>query len=207
MMLSNRMNRLRYRLYAPLYAVLARPLEAGRRRAFERLALEPEDRILIVGAGPGVDLPYMPDGASVTAVDISEAMVNRTATRGAHYDLDLDSRIADAHDLPFPSNSFDVVILHLILSVVPEPGRVAAEAERVLASDGRISIYDKFAPDDRRPSVIRRVLNPVTRALFSDITRQLKPILTDTDLSLEERESVLAGIYTIVIARSDEANE
>ena len=49
MTLTNRWNRVRYRLYAPIYDVVAWPLERGRKRAIERLDPDPDSRILILG--------------------------------------------------------------------------------------------------------------------------------------------------------------
>lgn len=44
--------RTRYQFYAPIYRFAARPLEKGRRRAIERIAPTPGERILILGSDP-----------------------------------------------------------------------------------------------------------------------------------------------------------
>lgn len=63
-------------------------------------------------------------------------------------------------------------------------------------------IYDKFTPEGTEPSRLRRVLNPVARFLFSDLTRPLDPILSAVDLEVDEpRESALGGLYSVVRAR------
>lgn len=195
-------NRTRYGVYAPIYDWVARPLEGGRERAIEGLSLRPEDRILILGCGTGADLKYLPRGASVTALDLTPGMVRRTAGRADALDLDVDARVGNAQALPFEDDSFDAVLLHLILSVVPDPEGVAAETARVLAPNGRVSIYDKFVPEGTEPSLLRLVLNPVARFLFSDLTCQLEPILSETDLEIENRDSALGGLYTVALARS-----
>lgn len=198
---SNRLNRARYGLYAPVYDLAARPLERGRQRAIERLALSSDDRVLVVGCATGSDLAYLPAGTSVSAIDLTPGMVDRTRDRAASLDLDVDVRVGDARSLPYRDGAFDAVLLHLVLSVVSDPRAVAAETERVLAPGGRISIYDKFAPAGRDPSPIRRAINPVARLLFSDTTRRLGAILADTALEPGEREQFLGGVYTVTVAR------
>lgn len=196
-------NRTRYQLYAPIYNWLARPMEAGRRQAIEQLAPTAEDRILILGCGPGSDLDYLPRGASITAIDAAPAMVRRTRQRAEALGMDVDARVGDAQSLSFDDDAFDIVLLHLILTVVPDPDAIAGEAARVLAPDGRVSIYDKFIPAGTEPSLLRRVLNPVARFLFSDLTYQLEPILSGTGLEVvEPRTSALGGLYTVALARS-----
>lgn len=202
---TNRWNRLRYRLYAPIYDTVARPLERGRKRAIERLQLEPGDRVLCLGCGTGADLAYLPAGVDVTAVDVTPSMVERTRARAASLDLDVEATVGDAQALDLPDDAFDAVTLHLVLSVVPDPHAVVAETERVLAPDGRVSIYDKFVPEDETPSLLRRAVNPLARVLFSDTTRSLEPLVADTDLELGEREPYLGGLYTVTTARPVEA--
>ncbi len=195
-------NRTRYQLYAPIYDAVARPLERGRERAIEQVAPTTDDRILILGCGPGSDLEYLPSEAEITAVDAVPAMVRRTRERADALGMTVDARVGDAQGLPFDDDAFDAVLLHLILSVVPDPQAVADEAARVLAPDGRVSIYDKFVPEDTEPSLLRRALNPVARFLFSDLTRELEPLLAQAGLEVvTPREAALSGLYTIALAR------
>lgn len=202
MTLTNRWNRVRYRLYAPIYDTVAWPLERGRKRAIERLEPSPDSRILILGCGTGMDLEYLPDSASVTAIDLTPTMVRRTVARGAVLNQDVCAGIADAHNLPFADDSFDAVLLHLVLSVVPDPAAVVAETDRVLAPDGRVSIYDKFSPEDGDPSLARRLVNPAARLLFADLNRSLELMVAETSLTVSQREHFLGGLYTVTIARS-----
>lgn len=201
MTVTNRWNRIRYRLYAPVYDVLARPLERGRRRAVERLDPRPDDRVLIVGCGTGMDLEYLPETTRVTAIDLTPAMVHRTAARASAGDRPVSVAIADAQGLPFDDDVFDAVLLHLVLSVVPDPAAVVAETERVLAPDGRVSMYDKFGPGSGRPSLVRRLANPLARLLFADLNRPLEPMVAGTDLAVGPRETFLGGLYTVTVAR------
>lgn len=198
---TNRWNRVRYRLYAPVYDVVARPLERGRQRAIERLDPGPDDRVLVLGCGTGMDVEYLPEGATVVAVDLTPSMVRRTATRAESLDRDVATGIADAQALPFADDAFDAVLLHLVLSVVPDPGTVVSETARVLAPDGRASLYDKFAPEDGDPSLARRVANPVARLLFADLNRPLEPMLAGTSLAVGRRETFFGGLYTVTVAR------
>jgi phosphatidylethanolamine/phosphatidyl-N-methylethanolamine N-methyltransferase len=201
-------NRTRYQLYAPIYDAVARPLEQGRKQAIERLNLGSGDRILILGCGTGSDLKYLPRGTKVTAVDAAPAMVRRTRDRAERLGMKVDARVGDAQALPFEEGAFDAVLLHLILSVVPDPQAVAAETARVLAPGGRVSVYDKFAPQNEESSLLRRALNPAARFLFSDLTRRLEPLLSSAGLEVKgPRETVLGGLYTVAVATHTSAEE
>lgn len=201
MALTNRWNRVRYRLYAPIYDTVAWPLNRGRKRAIERLEPSPDSRILILGCGTGMDLEYLPNSVSVTAIDLTPAMVRRTVARGAALNQNVCAGIGDAHNLPFADDSFDAVLLHLVLSVVPDPTAVVAETDRVLVPDGQVSIYDKFSPEAGEPSLARRIANPVARLLFADLNRPLEPMFSETSLTVGQREHFLGGLYTVTIAR------
>lgn len=200
---TNWWNRTRYTLYAPFYDLLVRRIGRGRRRALELLAVQPGERVLIVGCGTGLDLEHLPPAAQITAVDLTPAMVARTRTRAAALGLTVDAQVMDAAALSFPSASFDCVILHLILAVVPDPRASAGEAARVLRPGGRASIFDKFVPEGRSPSPARRVLNIAANLVATDITRRLGDILAGSGLEVVHDEpSVFGGLFRVAVARA-----
>lgn len=193
--------RARWRLYAPMYDLAMLPFKRGRAMAIQELDLEPNDRVLIVACGTGRDLEELPPDVDITGIDLTPAMVRRTEARATRLGMDVEVHVGDAHDLPFEDDAFDAVLLHLALTVVPDPATVVSEAERVLVQDGRVSIFDKFVPEGTEPSLLRRVLDPVARVLFSALTRRLEPMLAETDLEITSQSWVLGGLYTVAIAR------
>jgi ubiquinone/menaquinone biosynthesis C-methylase UbiE len=201
MSLAARWNRARWRYYAPIYDIAAKPFERGRQQAIRQLDPQRGERVLIVGCGTGLDLAHLPTEAAITALDLHPSNVKRTEARARALGHDVDARVGDAESLPFADDSFDAVLLHLLLAVVPNPQAVAAEAARVLDADGRVSVFDKFIADGSVPSLPRRALNPMARILFSDLTRRLGPIFAGTELELDRRAWVLGGLYSVATAR------
>jgi len=127
----------------PVYDWVAKPFEAGRSRAIERVDPQPEDRILILGCGTGMDLEQLPAGASVTAIDVSGPMVRRAESRAESLGIEIDARVGDAQSLPFDDSTFDVVLLHLVVSLVPDPKALVDEAARVQRAKLRFVVQGK----------------------------------------------------------------
>jgi len=203
-------NRLRYTVWAPAYDAVANAagFDAARRLSIERLRLAPGDRLLMAGAGTGLDLPHLPSNVDVTAVDVTPAMLQRLEQRAASQHRTVTTHIMDARQLAFPAASFDAVLLHLILAVMPQPEQGVREAVRVLKSGGRIGVFDKFLRDEERPSLKRRVLNAVAKPLFSDLNRRLGPLIAGTPLVIEHDQPVaFGGTYRVVtLLKADRAS-
>lgn len=200
-------NRLRYTFWAPFYdwIVGAVGFSESRRRSIERLRLEAGDRVLLVGAGTGLDLDYLPRAASITALDVTPAMLDRLERRSARTGRTVSARIMDARQLSFADAEFDAVVMHLILAVMPEPERGLKEAARVLKPGGRIAVFDKFLGDDQRLSVRRRLLNAFAKPLFSDMNRRFGPLVAGTDLTIEYDEpAAFGGMYRVMTLKKPE---
>ena len=188
-------NRLRYTLWAPSYDAVARAagFDTARQTSIDRLRLASGDRVLIVGAGTGLDLDFLPANLHVTAIDVTPAMLKQLERRAAAMGWSVTARIMDARQLAFPDSSFDAVVMHLILAVMPEPERGVREAVRVLKPGGRIAVFDKFLRDQERPSLKRRLLNVLAKPLLSDLNRRLGPLIAGTRLVIEHDEPVAFG--------------
>jgi phosphatidylethanolamine/phosphatidyl-N-methylethanolamine N-methyltransferase len=193
-------NRVRYTLWAPFYDLVAR-FGRQRRRSIALLGLRPGERVLVVGAGTGADLPGIPPGVEVLATDLTPAMLARAQPRVR---AGIELRVMDGQALDLPTESFDAVVLHLILAVIPDPVACLREAARVLKPGGRITVFDKFLPDGARPNVARRLANVATRTLFTDINRRLGEILerSGAPLTIEHDEpAMLGGTFRILVLR------
>jgi ubiquinone/menaquinone biosynthesis C-methylase UbiE len=195
-------NRLRYTAYAPFYdAVASRVLSRPREIALAQVAWEPGMRVLLVGAGTGLDLPFLPSNIELHATDLSPAMVKRTADRATRMRRDANCRVMDAEALDYPDAHFDVVVMHFIVAVMPDPARGLVEAHRVLKPDGQLCVLDKFQPDNRTAGAGRRLLNAVTSAIATDITRQATPLLNGAGFAVRDDKPVLMGsLFRALIA-------
>ncbi|MGD8483860.1 MAG: class I SAM-dependent methyltransferase [Thioalkalispiraceae bacterium] len=160
-----------YTLLAPVYDhIVARATQDMRRQSLARLGKINEQSVLLAGIGSGLDIPLLPEGADYTGVDLTPAMLERA--RRYHSAINLQQ--GNVMQLDFDDNQFDVVIMHLILAVVPQPLCALQEACRVTRPGGRILILDKFIkPGQRAP--FRRLLNIV-----------LRHVATRTDVVFEE---------------------
>ena len=95
-------------------------------------------RVLEVGCGLGTDgAQFARAGADYTGVDLTDAAVDLARLRFGLFDLPGEFRVADAENLDFADESFDLVYSHGVLHHTPDTGRAVREIHRVLRPGGR----------------------------------------------------------------------
>lgn len=110
-------------------------------------------RVLDAGSGIGGTARYVADrfGCSVTAVDLTAEYcetadwLNRLVGLGDRISV----HHGDVTELPFPAESFDVVISQHVQMNVADKARLYAEARRVLTGGGRLALWDIVIGDNR----------------------------------------------------------
>lgn len=195
--------RVSYRFIAPLYdAFIGRATTEARQRSLMRLPQQGSLRVLINGAGTGLDFPFLTPCHEYTALDLTDAMLKRSLNRGAGLKL---ARVqGDCMKLPFANESFDVVVLHLILAVVPSPALCLAETARVLKPGGRILLFDKFLQSGQR-AWLRRSLNMLIKHIATRLDVVFETVLAATPrLRVLSDEPVLAnGWFRLIEIQKD----
>lgn len=184
-----------YTLLAPVYDVIVDRATRGlRQQSLARMSAQRDNNVLIAGIGTGLDIPYLDSQASYTGIDLTAAMLKRAHHRARQRnELNIDLKQANAMALPFADNEYDVVIMHLILSIVPDSMRALHEASRVLKPGGQLLVVDKFLrPGQWAPG--RRLLNPIIRHLATKTNVVFEDLLAHCDeLKLVSDEPALAN--------------
>jgi arsenite methyltransferase len=121
------------------FAGVANPWQLGR--------LKPGERVLDLGSGAGTDslIAARMVGAEgrVTGIDMTPEMLAKARTAAAQMGTsNVEFVEAEAEHLPFPSESFDVVVSNGVIDLIPDKDAVFGELFRVLVPGGRLQIAD-----------------------------------------------------------------
>jgi len=121
------------------FAGVANPWELGR--------VSPGERVLDLGSGAGTDslvaAQMVGEGGSVTGIDMTPEMLTKARTAAAEMGAsNVEFVESEAEQLPFPDESFDVVISNGVIDLIPDKDAVFAELFRVLVPGGRMQIAD-----------------------------------------------------------------
>jgi SAM-dependent methyltransferase len=123
------------------YAVIGTTLQIVGESLCEAVDAAAGSRVLDVAAGNGnASLAAARRGCEVTATDYVEELLGGARRRADADGLKLETRVADAENLPFADGEFDAVLSTFGVMFVPDPERAAAELIRVCRPGGRIGL-------------------------------------------------------------------
>ena len=149
--------------------------------------------MLEIGCGIGTDAARFAEaGADYTGVDLTDAAIELARKRFELFGLKGRIEVADAENLDFPSDSFDVVYSHGVLHHTPDIEAAVREIHRVLKPGGRaiVMLYHRGSYNYR---IGIRILRRAGAGLLKSTTGiKLINILTGEPVdALRERAELL----------------
>jgi phosphatidylethanolamine/phosphatidyl-N-methylethanolamine N-methyltransferase len=141
-------------------------LSHGHKMAIRAMDLKPGMKILEVGIGTGLTLPYFPKDTEIKGIDLSDGMLKKAENRIKKLgmkNVELFNMSAEA--LTFKNKSFDCVFAPSVLSVVNDPKKVLDEMGRVCKDDGLVCIVSHFAGSTFLEKMGDKFFDPLTNKL------------------------------------------
>jgi phosphatidylethanolamine/phosphatidyl-N-methylethanolamine N-methyltransferase len=156
-----------YDRWAPIYDLVFGGVFSKGRRAAILATNNIGGRVLEVGVGTGISLPFYARRNRLYGIDISEPMLARARDRVRQLGLDNVEAIEvmDAEALDFPDDSFDVVVAQYVVTAVPHPERALDEFARVVRPGGEIVIATRIGAETGMRKLVEKSLMPVTSRL------------------------------------------
>jgi phosphatidylethanolamine/phosphatidyl-N-methylethanolamine N-methyltransferase len=199
------LTRARYDRLAPVYDLMQRLMDrgaigAGRPYLWSHIN---GSRVLEVGVGTGKSMDYYPRDARISAIDLSERMLERATRRAAELGLDVDLRTMDVQHLDFPDGTFDAVVATCVFCSVPDPVAGLRELKRVVKPEGDIWLLEHVRIDRPVIGALMDAMNPMmVRMMGANINRQTVENAHRASLQLVSVEKLGGELVKLIHARA-----
>ena len=156
-----------YARWAPVYDLVFDRVMAPGRRAAVAAAGRAGSRILDVGVGTGLELPYFAGDASVVGVDLSEPMLRKAQERARERALRQVAGLSvmDGMRLGFADACFDAAVAPYVITTVPNPEATLDELVRVVRPGGEVVLVNHVSAENGPRAAFERWLARQTRHL------------------------------------------
>jgi SAM-dependent methyltransferase len=140
------------RVFAAIYdRALEGSEKAGLADRRQELLSQARGRVLEIGAGTGLNLPYYPAVIEeIVFAEPEEPMAKRLERKLDDGGPRGQVTRAPAEKLPFEDDSFDTVVCTLVLCTVEDPEQALSEVARVLRPGGQLLFLEHVRADDAK---------------------------------------------------------
>jgi len=151
---------------------------------FERM--RPDANILFLALGTGLDIPTFPPGRTITAIDISPAMLEYAQERIAAYDGTINAEEMDVHNMRFEDNHFDQIFTSCTFCSVPNPVGGLEQLKRVLKPGGELHMFEHTGSRLFPFSIMMRGMSRITQKFGPELDRDTVTNVRAAGFELQE---------------------
>jgi len=147
--------------------------------------------VLEIGFGTGLNLSCYPEHIrKITGVDPNPGMGSLARRRIASSPIAVDWQVADAQELPFPSQSFDSVVSTWTLCSIPNVAKALREIRRVLRAGGKLFFLEHGLSEDPQVQRWQNCLNPIQKVIADgcNLNRDMARLIQGAGFRFEQLE-------------------
>lgn len=158
----------------------------------QRIAGAATGRVLEIGIGPALNLPfYGPDVSSVAGIDPSPALLAMAGSRRRGISFPVELLEGSAEALPLDAASVDSVVTTWTLCSVPDPARALREVRRVLRPGGKLLFVEHGRAPEPGTSRWQDRITPVWKHVAGGchLNRKMDALILAAGFRMEHMEA------------------
>lgn len=163
--------------------------------------MKPGGNILFAALGTGLDIAFFPPNQTITAIDISLAMLERANPRVARYPGRIEVRQMDIHALDFPDNHFDQVFTACTFCSVPEPIRGLESIKRVMRPGGELLMFEHTGSKILPFNWVLDMCNPLCKHIGPEMNRDTVANVHQAGFALQVVNNLFLDVVKTIQAR------
>ena len=191
------------RLFANWYDFFMNPLEKKKfKRIRKELLSQATGSVLELGSGTGINFPFYNEAATVTAIEPSQHMIERSLSKHKHAVVPIEIVQASAEELPFAADTFDTVVATLVFCTIPNPEKAIVEMKRVCKPGGKILLFEHVKMQNQFLSSLQDWLTPVWKKICDGccLNRNTMDLLSSHDISILKVQKYYSDLFVFAEA-------
>jgi ubiquinone/menaquinone biosynthesis C-methylase UbiE len=147
--------------------------ELGKLR--RQLVPNAKGRVLELGIGSGLNLPFYNEGVQVIGIDPSAELQVYAREVARDHQVDVQFVTASAESLAFDDNYFDSAVITWTLCTIPDPAAALNEVRRVLKPGAKVIFAEHGTSPEPQVAKWQNRLNPVWKKIGGGCNLNRRP--------------------------------
>ncbi|QBP41239.1 class I SAM-dependent methyltransferase [Paenisporosarcina antarctica] len=184
-----------------IYDIAMNPLEHTYfKRIRTTLIRKAKGRVLEIGSGTGVNIPYYTNAIKIDAIEPNPLMSKRSYKRIKKSGIPIQTYLDKAEKLPFSDNTFDSVVATLVFCTIPEPIKALQEIQRVSKPGAKILLFEHVRVNNKNLGKAQDLLTPLWRKVCDGchLNRDTLELLKQSNLSISKIDYHYGGLFLVI---------
>jgi len=164
-----------------------------------------QGEVLEVGVGTGANLPYYSEKTSVTGIDFSKNMLEKSKKVIKKNNItNIKLKEMDVQTMAFEDNSFDCAVSTCVFCTVPDPVAGLKEIYRVIKPGGKVLFLEHMRSKNPLINIFLFMMNIMSKFfLGTSMIRKTQKNIEKAGFKITERKDLFFDVVRIIIAEKD----